>query len=113
MYVTTRSTRSTQAASSRASAASTRLSPSFSFPFTHNQGIQERIHEALYVFTLPNVFYLQKKQSTVRVAAREQVNASKGMVPRGMKLFLQGSIVTKDVLENLKRCRRHSRKKPE
>lgn len=70
-------------------------------PFAHNQGIQSAFYEALYVFTLPNVFYLQKETEHRQVVAREQVNVSKGMVPRGMEIVSQGSIVTKDVLEKL------------
>ena len=66
-----------------------------------NQGLQSAFYEALYVFTLPNVFYLKKETEHRRVAAEAQVNASKGMVPRGMELISQGSIVTKDVLERL------------
>lgn len=66
-----------------------------------SQGLQSAFYEALYVFTLPNVFYLKKETEHRRIAAEAQVNASKGMVPRGMELISQGSIVTKDVLERL------------
>ncbi|MCK9182156.1 MAG: HDIG domain-containing protein [Fibrobacteraceae bacterium] len=69
--------------------------------FIHNQGIQSAFYEAFYVFTLPNVFYLEKETEHRKQIAEEQVNASKGMVPRGMELISQGSIVTKDALEKL------------
>ncbi len=66
-----------------------------------NQAMQSAFYEALYVFTLPNVFYLKKETEHRRELAENQVNASKGMIPRGMELISQGSIVTKDVLERL------------
>lgn len=66
-----------------------------------SQGLQSAFYEALYVFTLPNVFYLEKETDRRRAEAESQVNASKGMIPRGMELITQGSIVTKDVLERL------------
>ncbi|OIP50852.1 MAG: hypothetical protein AUK31_04765 [Fibrobacteres bacterium CG2_30_45_31] len=70
-------------------------------PFAHNQGLQSAFYEALYVFTLPNVFYLEKETNHRRTIAQEQVNASKGMVPRGMEIVTQGSIITKDALEKI------------
>lgn len=66
-----------------------------------SQGLQSAFYEALYVFTLPNVFYLEKETDRRRAEAESQVNASKGMIPRDMELITQGSIVTKDVLERL------------
>lgn len=66
-----------------------------------SQGLQSAFYEALYVFTLPNVFYLAKETDHRKEMAEAQVNASKGMVPRGMELVSQGSIVTKDILERL------------
>ena len=69
--------------------------------FHYNQGLQSAFYEALYVFTLPNVFYLEKETNLRRNEAAAQVNPSKGMVPRGMEIVTQGSIVTKDVLDKL------------
>ncbi len=66
-----------------------------------SQGLQSAFYEALYVFTLPNVFYLAKETEHRKEMAEAQVNASKGMIPRGMELVSQGSIVTKDILERL------------
>lgn len=66
-----------------------------------SQGLQSAFYEALYVFTSPNVFYLEKETNRRRAEAEAQVNSSKGMIPRGMELISQGSIVTKDVLERL------------
>ncbi len=66
-----------------------------------SQGLQSAFYEALYVFTLPNVFYLAKETDHRKEMAEAQVNASKGMIPRGMELVSQGSIVTKDILERL------------
>ncbi len=66
-----------------------------------SQGLQSAFYEALYVFTSPNVFYLEKETDRRRAEAEAQVNSSKGMIPRGMELISQGSIVTKDVLERL------------
>ncbi len=66
-----------------------------------SQGLQSAFYEALYVFTLPNVFYLEKETDRRKAQAEAQVNVSKGMVPRGMELISQGSIVTKDVLERI------------
>ncbi len=69
--------------------------------FSQNQGLQSAFYEALYVFTQPNVFYLEKETESRRELARSQVNISKGMVPRGMEIVSQGSIITKEVLERL------------
>lgn len=66
-----------------------------------SQGLQSAFYEALYVFTLPNVFYLAKETDHRKEVAEAQVNISKGMIPRGMELVSQGSIVTKDILERL------------
>ncbi len=66
-----------------------------------NQALQSAFYEALYVFTLPNVFYLANETNHRKEVAESQVNASKGMVPRGMELVSQGSIVTKDIQERL------------
>jgi len=70
-------------------------------PFNYSQGLQSAFYEALYVFTLPNVFYLEKESTLRRNEAAAQVNPSKGMVPRGMEIVDQGSIITKDVMDKL------------
>jgi cyclic-di-AMP phosphodiesterase PgpH len=69
--------------------------------FSYNQGLQSAFYEALYVFTLPNVFYLEKETLQRRNEAATQINPSKGMVPRGMEIVNQGSIITKDVMDKL------------
>ena len=70
-------------------------------PFSFSQGLQSAFYEALYVFTLPNVFYLEKETLQRREEAASQVNPSKGMVPRGIEIVNQGSIITKDVMDKL------------
>lgn len=69
--------------------------------FSKNQGLQSAFYETLYVFTLPNVFYLEKETEARKKAAQEQVHLSKGMIPRGMEIVAQGSIITKDILEKI------------
>lgn len=70
-------------------------------PFNYNQGLQSAFYEALYVFTLPNVYYLEKETNQRRSEAAAQVNPSKGMVPRGMEIVNQGSIITKDIMDKI------------
>jgi putative nucleotidyltransferase with HDIG domain len=69
--------------------------------FSTNHGISSAFYEILYVFVAPNVFYLDKETERRRNEAAEQVNVSKGMIPRGMEIVSQGSIITKEVLEKL------------
>lgn len=69
--------------------------------FPKNQGLQSAFYEALYVFTAPNVFYLEKETELRKKTAQEQVHLSKGMIPRGMEIVAQGSIITKDILEKI------------
>ncbi|MDR0515901.1 MAG: HDIG domain-containing protein [Fibromonadaceae bacterium] len=69
--------------------------------FSSNVGISSAFYEVLYVFTAPNIFYLDKETERRRNEAAAQVNTSKGMVPRGMEIVSQGSVVTKEVLEKL------------
>jgi putative nucleotidyltransferase with HDIG domain len=69
--------------------------------FNSNHGMSSAFYEILYVFVAPNVFYLDKETDRRRAEAAEQVNVSKGMIPRGMEIVSQGSIITKEVLEKL------------
>jgi putative nucleotidyltransferase with HDIG domain len=63
--------------------------------------ISGAFYEILYVFISPNIFYLNKETERRRDEAAAQVNPSKGMIPRGMEIISQGSIVTKETLERL------------
>jgi len=69
--------------------------------FKSNLGISSAFYEVLYVFAAPNIFYLDKETENRRTEAAMQVNTSKGMIPRGMEIVPQGSIITKEVLEKL------------
>jgi len=69
--------------------------------FSSNPGITSAFYEILYVFVAPNIFYLDKETETRRAIAAAQVNPSKGMIPRGMEIVSQGSIVTKETLERI------------
>ena len=69
--------------------------------FPSDQGLQSAFYEVLYVFSLPNVFYLEKETEARKVAAREKVTLIKGMVPRGMEIVSQGAPVTKEILEKI------------
>ena len=69
--------------------------------FPKDQGILSAFYEALYVFTLPNMFYLDKETLSRKQQARDKVTRIKGMIPRGMEIVTQGSPVTKEILERL------------
>lgn len=69
--------------------------------FPTEQGLQSAFYEVLYVFTLPNVFYLEKETLARKQEARNKVTLIKGMVPRGVEIVTQGTPVTKEVLEKL------------
>jgi putative nucleotidyltransferase with HDIG domain len=69
--------------------------------FNSNLGISSAFYEVLYVFISPNVFFLDKETENRKMEAALQVNPSKGMVPRGMEIVSQGSIITKEILEKL------------
>lgn len=69
--------------------------------FPTEQGLQSAFYEVLYVFTLPNVFYLEKETLARKQEARNKVTLIKGMVPRGVEIVAQGTPVTKEVLEKL------------
>jgi len=70
--------------------------------FSSNPGVTSAFYEILYVFVSPNIFYLEKETETRKAVAAAQVNPSKGMIPRGMEIVSQGSIVTKETLEKIK-----------
>ena len=69
--------------------------------FPSDQGLQSAFYEILYVFTLPNVFYLEKETQARKQEARDKVTLIKGMVPRGVEIVTQGTPVTKEILEKL------------
>jgi putative nucleotidyltransferase with HDIG domain len=69
--------------------------------FPTEQGLQSAFYEVLYVFTLPNVFYLEKETEARKQDARNKVTRIKGMVPRGMEIVTQGAPVTKEILEKI------------
>ena len=69
--------------------------------FPTEQALQSAFYEVLYVFTLPNVFYLDKETEARKQDARNKVTLIKGMVPRGMEIVTQGAPVTKDILEKI------------
>lgn len=73
-----------------------------SFPnASSNQGVLSAFYEVLYVFTVPNVFYMEKETERRKEEAKESVLLNKGIVARGMEIVSQGAIITKDVLEKL------------
>ena len=69
--------------------------------FPSDQGLQSAFYEVLYVFSLPNVFYLEKETEARKVAARDKVTLIKGLVPRGMEIVSQGAPITKEILEKI------------
>jgi putative nucleotidyltransferase with HDIG domain len=69
--------------------------------FPTEQALQSAFYEVLYVFTLPNVFYLEKETLARKQEARNKVTLIKGMVPRGVEIVSQGMPVTKEILEKL------------
>lgn len=69
--------------------------------FPTEQALQSAFYEVLYVFALPNVFYLEKETESRKQDARNKVTLIKGMVPRGMEIVTQGAPVTKEILEKI------------
>ena len=69
--------------------------------FSVEQGLQSAFYEALYVFTSPNIFYLEKETEARKLDASNRVTLIKGMVPRGMEIVTQGSPITKEILEKI------------
>ena len=69
--------------------------------FSVEQGLQSAFYEALYVFTSPNIFYLEKETEARKLNASNKVTLIKGMVPRGMEIVTQGAPITKEILEKI------------
>lgn len=69
--------------------------------FPNDQGLLSAFYETLFVFMMPNVFYLEKETESSRAEARKKVTLIKGMVPRGMEIVAQGAPITKEVLEKI------------
>ena len=65
------------------------------------QGLQSAFYEALYAFTSPNVFYLEKETEARKIDAAKKVLPTKGIVPRGIEIVTQGSPITKEILEQI------------
>ncbi len=78
--------------------------------FPNDQGLLSSFYETLFVFMLPNVFYLEKETDASRAEARQKVTLIKGMVPRGMEIVAQGAPITKDILEKLDALQRAQQK---
>lgn len=69
--------------------------------FPNEQGLLSAFYETLFVFMMPNVFYLEKETLASREDARNKVTRIKGMVPRGMEIVAQGAPITKEILEKI------------
>lgn len=69
--------------------------------FATEQGLQSAFYEALYVFTSPNVQFLEKETEARKQDARNKVTLIKGMIPRGMEIVVQGAPITKEILEKI------------
>lgn len=69
--------------------------------FPTEQGLQSAFYEVLYVFLMPNVFYLEKETDLRKQEARNKVTLIKGMVPRGMEIVTQGTPITKEIIEKI------------
>lgn len=69
--------------------------------FPNEQGLLSAFYETLFVFMMPNVFYLEKETLASREEARNKVTLIKGMVPRGMEIVTQGAPITKEILEKI------------
>ncbi|MCF0225256.1 MAG: HDIG domain-containing protein [Fibrobacter sp.] len=78
--------------------------------FHNDQNLLSAFYEALYVFTIPNVFYLEKETAASREEARQKVTLIKGMVPRGMEIVVQGAPITKEILEKIEALQRAQQK---
>lgn len=78
--------------------------------FPTDQGLQSAFYEVLYVFALPNVFYLEKETDARKAEAREKVTLIKGMIPRGMEIVAQGTPITKDIIEKIEALQQAQKK---
>lgn len=78
--------------------------------FPNEQGLLSAFYETLFVFMMPNVFYLEKETIASREDARKKVTLIKGMVPRGMEIVAQGAPITKEILEKIDALQRAQQK---
>ena len=78
--------------------------------FPNEQGLLSAFYETLFVFMMPNVFYLEKETVASREEARNKVTLIKGMVPRGMEIVAQGAPITKEILEKIDALQRAQQK---
>ncbi len=78
--------------------------------FPNEQGLLSAFYETLFVFMMPNVFYLEKETIASREDARNKVTLIKGMVPRGMEIVAQGAPITKEILEKIDALQRAQQK---
>lgn len=78
--------------------------------FPNEQGLLSAFYETLFVFMMPNVFYLEKETIASREEARNKVTLIKGMVPRGMEIVAQGAPITKEILEKIDALQRAQQK---
>lgn len=78
--------------------------------FPNEQGLLSAFYETLFVFMMPNVFYLEKETVASREEARNKVTLIKGMVPRGMEIVAQGSPITREILEKIDALQRAQQK---
>ena len=78
--------------------------------FPNEQGLLSAFYETLFVFMMPNVFYLEKETMASREEARNKVTLIKGMVPRGMEIVAQGAPITKEILEKIDALQRAQQK---
>ena len=78
--------------------------------FPNEQGLLSAFYETLFVFMMPNVFYLEKETLASREDARKKVTLIKGMVPRGMEIVTQGAPITKEILEKIDALQRAQQK---
>ena len=68
---------------------------------SENQGILSAFYEILYVFSAPNVFYMEKETERRQEEAIKNVVPNKGIVPRGVEIVAQGAMINKEVIEKL------------
>ena len=78
--------------------------------FPNEQGLLSAFYETLFVFMMPNVFYLEKETIASREDARNKVTLIKGMVPRGMEIVAPGAPITKEILEKIDALQRAQQK---
>lgn len=78
--------------------------------YPNEQGLLSAFYETLFVFMMPNVFYLEKETLASREEARKKVTLIKGMVPRGMEIVTQGAPITREILERIDALQRAQQK---